>query len=388
MYTLLGYLVLFFIVWLVYLHVFHQWKTSNNPDIYEVALDDIRKDRFESLLDLRQPVLCERLEAVFPVSILPSWQALSTQVPHDDVQVRSVRPVEVSQGAQPERYVPLAASAAVLLFQKDDTSDYFTERNTELLEESGIAALLRREDAFLAPPLVSQRCYDLLAGSAGTSTPFRYEVSYRTFFLVTQGSVTFRLASPKSSPHLRPQPNYIYWEFGCDAANSDPWKEKATAAEVRELVVPAGRMLSLPPYWWYSMRFPDAKATVFVLSYKTYMNQLVLAPASALYYLQNSQVIRDTYRRAPETKSSSSSSSYLHEEDMEKPTGSSNIITSTKAAEETRETTEGESEREGERNNEEGNNGEGNNEEGEAAAAEEEAAAAEETDNNNNDTQE
>ena len=295
MYTLLGYLVLFFLVWLVYLHVFYQWKTSNDPDIYEVALDDIRKERFESLLDLRQPVLCERVEAVFPVlSALPSWQTLAA-----DVHVRSVRPVEVSEGAQPERYVPLAAAAAVLLFQKDDTSDYFTEHNSDLLEESGVTALLRREDAFLAPPLVSQRQYDLLAGSAGTMTPLRYEVSYRTFFLVTKGSVTFRLAPPKSSPHLRPRPDYLHWEFGCDPA-SDPWKDKA--AEMRELVVPAGRMLSLPPYWWYSIRFADAKATVLVLSYKTYMNQLVLAPASALYYLQNSQVVRDTYRRAPNTK--------------------------------------------------------------------------------------
>ena len=72
----------------------------------------------------------------------------------------------------------------------------------------------RYNDAFLRPYMVSNCMYDYMIASKGTRTPFRYEVNYRNYFLVAEGSIKVKLSPPKSSKYLYQDKDYeISWKM-------------------------------------------------------------------------------------------------------------------------------------------------------------------------------
>jgi hypothetical protein len=50
-----------------------------------------------------------------------------------------------------------------------------------------------------------------------------------------------------------------------------------------EFIVPEGQVLSIPPYWWYSIRFPGPKVFAYSFTYWTAMNWLANADIWARY---------------------------------------------------------------------------------------------------------
>jgi hypothetical protein len=234
----------------IYLHVQFHLKTSEDLEMYEV--EQPSKDKLEEICDIRQPVLfdfdCQKIvDSSNKSYIVNNYNAFA-------VKIRNVKETDPNS----ELYIPLPLHAANKLFNEDTNSTYFSENNSEFLEETGVIKSLKYNDEFLRPYMVSNCNYDIMMGSANTCTPFRYEINYRNYYLLTEGSAQIKLAPPHSIRYLYPNYDYENFEFRSPV---DPWspQPKYTAdfdkMKCLEFTLTPGKTLYIPAYWWYSIKF-------------------------------------------------------------------------------------------------------------------------------------
>ena len=287
------YIVLIFcLVLFFYLHVYFHLKTSNDLEVYEIEFPS--KNKLEEICDLKQPVFFnfqnERLlETCQRATILDTYGAF-------DVKIRNLREMDKENE---NVYIPLAFSNALNVLKEDSEKKYLIENNGEFLEETCIVKSYKYNDAFLRPYMVSQCNYDLLLAGAGVQTPFRYELNYRHYLLVTEGSIKIKLAPPKSSKYLYPHYDYENFEF---SSPLNPWQiqpqYKADFDKIKclDVIMQKGQILYLPPYWWYSIEF-GADTTVCTFKYKTYMNTVAILPQLIMKLLQSQNVKRNHMKK-------------------------------------------------------------------------------------------
>jgi hypothetical protein len=284
------YIVLIFcLVLFLYLHVYFQLKTSNDLEIYEI--DNPSKDKLEEICDLRQPVLFQfQNERIFEscrrANILDTYGAF-------DIKIRNVK--QSAADDEDNLYVPLAFSNALNVLREDSAHKYLIENNSDFLEETGIIKSYRYNDVFLRPYMVAQCNYDLLLAADQTRTPFRYELNYRNYLLVTEGEIKVKLAPPKSSKYLYQQKDYENLEF---SSPLNPWQiqphYKADFDKIKclDLTLKRGQILYIPAYWWYSIEF-GKETSVATFKYKTYMNAVAILPQLVIKLLQTQNVKRN-----------------------------------------------------------------------------------------------
>jgi hypothetical protein len=286
-------LFIFCIVLFLYLHVQFHLKTSDDLEIYEI--DQASKDKMEEICDLRQPVMFDYDEDGQKIINSTSKNFLLENYPVFEVKIRECKEPEKDS----ELYVPLQFHLASKLFDEDNSKGYFSESNMDFLSETGAIKNMSYNDEFLRPYMVSNCDYDILMGSNGAETPFRYEVNYRNYFIVTQGSVKIKLAPPKSSKYLYPISDYENFEF---RSPIDPWnpqpKYRADFDKIKclEIVLTPGKFLFIPAYWWHSFKFSE-NSSVSCFRYRTYMNNLAICPNIFMYTLQNQNVERKTVKK-------------------------------------------------------------------------------------------
>lgn len=280
-------LVLFF-----YLHVQFHLKTSNDLEMYEV--DQPSKDRLEEICDIRQPVLFDFDSQKIVDSSSRSY--ISNNYNAFEVKIRNVR----EEDPNVELYIPLPLHAAVKLFDEDKTATYFSENNKEFLEETGVIKNLKYNDEFLRPYMVSNCNYDIMMGSNRTCTPFRYEINYRNFLLLTEGSAQIKIAPPQSTKYLYPIYDYENFEFRSPV---DPWspqpKYSADFDKMKclEFTLVPGKTLFIPAYWWYSIKF-NSNTSISCFHYRTYMNNAAILPYIGMHALQIQNVKRNVVKKA------------------------------------------------------------------------------------------
>ena len=286
-------LFIFCIVLFLYLHIQFHLKTSDDLEIYEI--DQASKDKMEEICDLRQPVMFDYDEDGQKIINSTSKNFLLENYPVFEIKIRECKEPEKDS----ELYVPLQFHLACKLFEEDNSKGYFSEGNIDFLTETGAIKNMSYNDEFLRPYMVSNCDYDILMGSNGAETPFRYEVNYRNYFIVTQGSVKIKLAPPKSSKYLYPINDYENFEF---RSPIDPWKPqpkyRADFDKIKclEIVLTPGKFLFIPAYWWHSFKFSE-NSSVSCFRYRTYMNNLAISPNIFMYTLQNQNVERKTVKK-------------------------------------------------------------------------------------------
>lgn len=288
-------IIVFCVMLFFYLHIQFHLKTSNELEIYE--MDNPSKDKFEEICDLRQPVLINCDENTSKIINTSNKNFLLESYPVFEVKIRETNDNQQQKNSSSdELYVPLPFHIAEKLFVNDTMSSYISENNQDFLTETGAVKSLSYNDAFLRPYLVSNCYYDILMGSQGAETPFKYELNYRNYFMVTQGSIKIKLAPPKSIKYLYPVYDYENLEF---RSQVNPWspqtKYKIDFDKIKclELTLEPGRILYIPAYWWYSIQYHGTNTTsVSVLKYRTYMNNLAISPNIFMYALQNQNVER------------------------------------------------------------------------------------------------
>lgn len=318
---------IFCLVLFLYLHIQFHLKKSDDLEMYE--LDYASKDKLEEICDLRQPVLfdfdCQKMIDVTNVSYLTShYHAFDLKVRnyhHGKTQGSTSSPYskttpnsEQDSASSNEFHMPLPLHSTMKLLEEDKTSAYYTENNMDFLQETGIVKHIQYNDEFLRPYMVSNCHYDIMMGSQNTTTPFRYELNYRNYFLVTQGKVQVKMAPPKSSKYLYPIYDYenFEWRSPLNVWNIQPtYRADFDKIKCLEFTLVAGKTLYIPAYWWYSIQF-QKDSCITCLKYRTYMNNLAVSPYILLYALQQQNIKRETTKKIKiqelnETMASSSS---------------------------------------------------------------------------------
>lgn len=283
---------IFCLVLFIYLHVQFHLKTSEDLEMYEV--EQPSKDKLEEICDLRQPVLfdfdCQKIvESSNKSYIANNYNAF-------EIKIRNVKETDPNS----ELYIPLPLHAANKLFNEDKNSTYFSENNKEFLEETGVIKSLKYNDEFLRPYMVSNCNYDIMMGSANTCSPFRYEINYRNYYLLTEGSAQIKLAPPHSIRYLYPNYDYENFEFRSPV---DPWSPQPKyiadfdKMKCLEFTLTPGKTLYIPAYWWYSIKF-NKNTSISCFNYRTYMNNIAVAPYIGMHALQIQNVKRNIVKKA------------------------------------------------------------------------------------------
>jgi hypothetical protein len=309
---------IFCIVLFLYLHINFHLKRSNDLEVYEI--EQPSKQRLEEVCDIRQPTTFEFYNDQLLTQL--SYQSIHTNYRAFDIHIR-----DVSKSLQPENhnntddktktlqkgtendqvlYIPVTFKIAHEVLKKDTEMKYFSEHNADFIEETGLIKLFQLNDEFLRPYMVSRCMYDILMASANTTTPLRYEVNYRNYFLVTQGQVKILLIPPKDTRYLYPINDYDILEFRSPV---NPWKvqpeyqDDFDKIKTLEVELFQGMVMFIPAYWWYSIKFVTAETSVCSFKYRTHMNTISIVPQLCLNLLQNMNTKRDTLEKRTYIKS-------------------------------------------------------------------------------------
>ena len=272
-------ITIFCLVLFIYLHLLYHLKTSDDLEVY--TIDNPSKEKLEDICNLRQPVTFE-------------YQLDNTNLERDQIKKKfgafDIRVRDVKDSSND--YIFLAFDVSTNLFANDNESKYFTENNQDFLEESGLIKILKQNDAFLRPPLVSNFSYDILYGSNNATTPFRYELNHRNFLYVNKGTVNIKLSPPKSGKYLYSKKDYENFEF---RSAINPWNVQKqyqpdfNKIKCLDMLIHEGAILYIPAYWWYSIKFNNTTELIF-MKYRTYMNNFAILPELAMGLLQSQNV--------------------------------------------------------------------------------------------------
>ena len=300
---------IFCIVLFLYLHVHFHLKRSNDLEVYEI--EQPSKQRLEEVCDIRQPTTFEFYNEQLLTQL--SYQSIHTNYRAFDIHIRDVSKTPSSQTREdktkiqqkgtehdPVLYIPVTFKIAHEVLKKDTDTKYFSEHNADFIDETGLIKIFQLNDEFLRPYMVSTCMYDILMASTGTTTPLRYEVNYRNYFLVTQGRVKILLIPPKDTRYLYPINDYDILEFRTPV---NPWnvqpeyQDDFDKIKTLEVELFQGMAMFIPAYWWYSIQFIVHETSVCSFKYRTHMNTISIAPQLIMNVLQNMNTKRDTLEK-------------------------------------------------------------------------------------------
>jgi hypothetical protein len=282
------------VVLFCYVHIYDNYNTSNDLEVYDI--DKGSKDKLEEICNLKQPFLFN-----FDETIILNTNLYGVNV-HNNAFEINIRVNENETDESQDSYtsnellVPLILEKAKELFDKTDTTTYFTEDNHEFLNESGLIKHIKYNDSYLRPYMVTNCFYDILSGSLNSYTPLRYDINNRNYYLVTNGYIEITLIPPKYSKYLHQYPDYELFEFKSPINVWDiqpKYKNDYNKSKSIHFTINTGKMLYIPPYWWYSIRF-NKQSSITTMKYRTCMNNVSILPNIILHYLQLYNIKRTT----------------------------------------------------------------------------------------------
>jgi hypothetical protein len=118
--------------------------------------------------------------------------------------------------------------------------------------------------------------------------------------LVTHGKIKIKLIPPKSARYLYPTDDYENFEF---RSPLNPWEiqrqYKADFDKIKmlEIELTPGKIVYIPAYWWYSVKFMEPLTSVCVFKYRTYMNTVAILPKLCMKTLQRQNTKREIVKK-------------------------------------------------------------------------------------------
>ena len=280
---------IFAIVLFIYLHIFYHIKTSNDLEVYEVQ--NLSKERLEEVCNLRQPL-------TFYLDI-NCFDRLRLEEVKNSYGPFDIKLRDISSNTNSELYLPVVLNKAIIAVK--DNPKFFSEKNEEFLNETSLIKTLKSNDYFLRPPALMTSEYDYLIGGKNSITPFRYDMCYRNFLIILDGEATVKLTPPKNSKYLYTEKDYDNFEFKSPVNPWEPQKEYENdfnKIKCLDVKLNRGKLLFIPSYWWYSIKFNSETATILNFKYKTYMNNLALIVHYFKYFLQKQNIKHNTIQIA------------------------------------------------------------------------------------------
>ncbi len=251
------------VVVVIYMHVVYQLKTSNDLELFE--LDTPIKSKLEEVCNLRQPLL-------FPYS-------------ENDINQLNPSKLLEYKAFDVTVYDSSYNSSVISLnraFQLFDKKNYFSNRNSDFLNETMLSRYFINTDAYLRPPMVSSISYDILFGAAGSTTQLEYSTQHRNYMYVSNGNVIVKLTPPRNEKYLDVEKDYAKEQY---YSKVHPSNNSLDKVKFLEITLSKGQMLFIPAYWWYSVKF-EKDACLCTLQYKTVMNIIATLPDICIGILQ------------------------------------------------------------------------------------------------------
>lgn len=293
-------ILIFCIILFIYIHIYFHLKVSNDLEVYEI--EQPSKEKLEEICDIRQPVIFNYLNDRLLNDC--SIDAIASNYGAFDIKVRNRN----YNSEENELYLPFTMNAGIEIFNKDKKGRYFSENNYDFLQETGILKTYRYNDSFLRPPMVSNCDYDFIFGSINTTTPLRYELNYRNYYLNTGDDVKIKLIPPIYCKYLYVQTDYSNFEF---VSNLNVWnvqhEYKADFDKVKslEIVLKKGQIIYIPSYWFYSFQLSE-KSSLCVFKYKTYMNTCAISNHLFMNFLQRNNTKHEMVKKMDLTQNQTS----------------------------------------------------------------------------------
>ena len=282
--------LIFFLVLFIYLHIFYHLKMSNDLEVYE--LSNISKERLEEICDLRQPLTfyldIENFNKLSKENLIANYSSF-------DIKLR-----DTSIKSDSELFLPIQLNKGITVLSEDTNQKFISENNQDFLEETSLIKILKSNDAFFRPSMLAYSNYDYIMGSKNTTTPFRYDVNYRNYFILLQGTAHIKLTPPKSTKYLHTVKDYDNFEFRSPV---NPWniqeeyKKDFDKIKCMDITVETGKLLFIPAYWWYSIKFVDSDCIILNLKYRTYMNIAAIMPQLFISFLQKQNIKHDVIEK-------------------------------------------------------------------------------------------
>jgi len=288
--------LIFSIVLFFYLHIFFHLKTSEDLEIFEIS--NPSKERLEEICDLRQPIILD-----YDITNLNTFniEYVKQNYGSFDIKLRDI----LNLSSDSEVFLPIILTNGIKILEEDENSKFISENNEDFLEETSLIKVMNSNDAFLRPNMMSSNMYDYILGSKDSVTPFRYEMNYRNYFAVVNGSIKIKMTQPKSSKYLYPQNDYDNFEF---SSPINPWdvseqyKNDFDKIKLLEVTLEPGKLIFIPAYWWYSIKFEDKNTSVISFKYKTYMNTLAILPHIFKSFLQKQNIKHNIVENVTKTE--------------------------------------------------------------------------------------
>lgn len=288
-------LMIFCIILFIYLHIFFHTNTSNDLEIYEI--NNPSKDKLEEICDFKQPVQIIINEPFFENI---NFKQLNNNYNGFDIKIRNYNEnIESNINNNNITYLPLNINISSNLFNKSNSENYFTEKNNDFLDETGVIKTLQQNDTLFRPSLLSDTNYDFLYGFH-SHTPLRYNMSYRNYFMITQGNCTIKLIPPSFNKYLNIIKDYDNFEFRSPLNLWDiqqQYKSDFSKIKVLEVNLKENDIIFIPAYWFYTIKFDNC--SIVNINYKTYMNNLSILPHLIKKIFQQMNVKNDFFKKVP-----------------------------------------------------------------------------------------
>ena len=270
----------------LYIHIYNQIKTSNYLEVYEI--ENISKDKFEELCDLKQPLLINNINL------------LNFDIPYIQNNYGSFD-LKITNKQTSDMFLPMKFRTAIELFDKDTSSNYISENNKEFLEETSLIKEFSINDLFLRPTGTSSIEYDILLGSINSYTPLCYNLNCRNYYSVLSGSIEVTLCPPKDYKYLYVNKDYENFKFTSNINILEPqdeYKNEFEKVKFLRIILEPNRLLQIPAYWFFSIKILESNTLISNFKYTTYMNSLAMTPELFIKFLQNNNIKKNIARVA------------------------------------------------------------------------------------------
>lgn len=257
-----------------------QYKTSKDLEIFEMNYID--NTHLQEVCQLRQPILFDFLP-VDPIFMLYTGSDA-------DVNVKDTNKYYTSTSYDVDPVV-VTYDCANQLFANDENSHFFSEDNSEFLENTGLMKHIVNYNELLAPNYYTIHTeYDYLFGSPNTMVPLRHHTHYRRFLYVLSGKIRIKMTSWKNTPYINNIRDYENYDFRSPISPENIFLNKKI--KFLDIEVTKGLVIYLPPYMWYSIQYLDADSRILSISYTTAMNAISNAHHLGLYWLQQHNIVK------------------------------------------------------------------------------------------------
>lgn len=281
--------IIFIIVFFLYVHLVNQFKKSEDLEIYE--MDYVNNNQLQEICELKQPILFDSKEFNPEIlEIIDDKSIESKKITHE-LKVKDINDYWDENDSQKSiEHVVLPFHGSIKLMNTDLKSNYFTESNHDLIEESDYYEEFQKMDIYFKPSFTIRKKYDFCMGSKKITTPLRYHTNYRQFYIVNNGKIHIKMTPWKSTKYLHPVLDYENYEFRSPINVWNPqskYENEMNKMKFLEFDVPKGYVIYIPPYWWYSIKYSNENNTILCgFTYNSLMNTVANIPNLCKHFIQ------------------------------------------------------------------------------------------------------